>query len=111
MEGGRSRSTALSDDSRDAVELQITDQIDLHAFRPQDIVSVAEAYLDACMEKGLREVRLIHGRGRGVQRAAVQRMLRQRPDVVDFRDASPLSGGWGATLVRLSAPSRAPGRE
>jgi dsDNA-specific endonuclease/ATPase MutS2 len=89
------------------VELPIGEEIDLHAFRPQDIISVVEAYLDACVEKGFAEVRLVHGRGRGVQRAAVQRLLRGRADVVDFRDASPLSGGWGATIVRLitrSAP-------
>jgi DNA-nicking Smr family endonuclease len=96
---------------RETVEVAITEEMDLHAFRPQDILSVVEAYLDACAEKGLREVRLIHGRGRGVQRAAIQRLLRGRPDVIGFQDAGPASGGWGATLVRLSPPRGAPGRE
>ena len=114
MEGGRLGLPALSDqDPEDEatdpglpVELPITEEIDLHAFRPQDIISVVEAYLDACVERGFAEVRLIHGRGRGVQRAAIHRLLRGRADVADFRDASPLSGGWGATLVRLLTPPR-----
>jgi DNA-nicking Smr family endonuclease len=72
---------------------------------------VAEAYLDACIEKGFREVRLIHGRGRGVQRAAIHRMLRERPDVADFSDARPASGGWGATQVVLSPRSGGENRE
>jgi dsDNA-specific endonuclease/ATPase MutS2 len=89
-----------------SVELQISEEIDLHAFRPQDILSVVEAYLDACVERGFPEVRLVHGRGRGVQRAAIHRLLRGRPDVAHFGDASPVSGGWGATVVRLVTPPR-----
>ena len=61
---------------------------------------VAE-YLDECGRRGLREVRLAHGRGKGVQRAAVRRLLAARPDVLGFADAEPGSGGWGATIVRL----------
>jgi dsDNA-specific endonuclease/ATPase MutS2 len=92
-------------DPERAVELSISEEIDLHAFQPRDILSVVEAYLDACVLKGYSEVRLIHGRGRGVQRAAVHRLLRGRSDVADFRDASPLSGGWGATIVRFVTPT------
>ena len=58
-------------------------------------------YLDECRRLGLREARLVHGRGKGVQRAEVRRLLAARDDVEGFDDAPPASGGWGATLVRL----------
>jgi DNA-nicking Smr family endonuclease len=76
--------------------------LDLHAFAPRDIPSVVEEYLRACREQGTLLVRVVHGRGRGVQRAEVHRVLRRlTEDVEDFADAPPASGGWGATLVRL----------
>jgi DNA-nicking Smr family endonuclease len=65
------------------------------------VLSVVEEYLVACRERGILGVRLVHGRGKGVQRAAVQRLLRSLSWVKDFVDAPPSSGGWGATLVRL----------
>ena len=55
----------------------------------------------ACGERGLRLLRLVHGRGKGVQRAEVRRVLARLPEVAGFEDAPPASGGWGATLVRL----------
>jgi DNA-nicking Smr family endonuclease len=85
----------------DAVELPISGELDLHAFAPRDIPGVVADYLDACAERGILEVRLVHGRGRGVQRAVVRRVLAGRGDVVAVRDAPPGSGGWGATLVTL----------
>lgn len=84
-----------------AVVLPITGELDLHAFAPRDIPSVVEEYLAACRERGLREVRLIHGRGRGVQRAVVRRVLGALPFVVRFADADPASGGWGATVAEI----------
>jgi DNA-nicking Smr family endonuclease len=81
--------------------LPIEDCIDLHGFRPRDIPSVVDSYLEAAFEKGYREVRLIHGRGKGVQRAVVQGLLRSHPLVESFRDAPATRGGWGATLVWL----------
>jgi DNA-nicking Smr family endonuclease len=87
------------------VEVPITGELDLHSFAPRDVEGVVADYLDACRERGLPEVRLVHGRGRGVQRAVVRRLLAARADVESFRDAPPGSGGWGATLVRLRAPS------
>lgn len=84
------------------IEVPITGELDLHAFAPRDVPSVVEEYLRACGEKGIREVRLIHGRGKGVQRAEVRRVLRRIPSVASFGDASPGSGGWGATLVLLA---------
>jgi DNA-nicking Smr family endonuclease len=90
----------MSDD--EAFEFPITEELDLHAFAPRDVVSVVEEYLLACREKGLLEVRVVHGRGKGVQRAAVRRLLAGLEYVLDFADASPVSGGWGATTVRLA---------
>jgi DNA-nicking Smr family endonuclease len=87
------------------VEIPIGDVLDLHGFAPREILEVVEAYLAAALEAGFVEVRLVHGRGRGVQRARVQQLLAADPRVAAFRDAPPEAGGWGATLVRLRAPS------
>ena len=82
--------------------VRIEDELDLHAFAPRDVPSVVEEYLRACREQGLLLVRVVHGRGRGVQRAEVRRVLgRMTEEVEGFTDAPPASGGWGATLVRL----------
>jgi dsDNA-specific endonuclease/ATPase MutS2 len=74
------------------------DSIDLHSFLPRDVLSAAQEYLDAASGK-FREVRLIHGRGIGVQREAVRAMLSRRADVEQFFDAPPDRGGRGATVV------------
>jgi dsDNA-specific endonuclease/ATPase MutS2 len=92
----------MDDDAKDVVVLEIEDSIDLHTFAPRDIPGVVESYLDAACEKGFQEVRLIHGRGQGVQRARVRQVLARHPRVVDFGDAPGSRGGWGATLVVLS---------
>ena len=82
-------------------ELPIEPELDLHAFAPRDIPSVVEEYVRAAHEAGLSELRLVHGRGRGVQRAGLHRLLASLSWVECFADAPPLSGGWGATLVQL----------
>jgi len=82
--------------------LPITGELDLHAFAPADAVAVVEDYLDECRRRGVLAVRIVHGRGQGVRRAEVRRALASRGDVLDFRDAPPSSGGWGATLVVLA---------
>jgi DNA-nicking Smr family endonuclease len=92
----------------DPVVLPITEVLDLHAFAPRDIPSVVVEYLFACQERGFREVRLVHGRGRGVQRAVVRRLLALTPSVVAFADAPPERGGWGATLVTLAEKKESP---
>jgi len=89
----------------DEVVVPLEDRLDLHPFRPRDVRSVVESYLEQAIEAGFREVRLIHGRGIGVQREIVRSLLSRHPDVVEFTDAPPERGGWGATLVRL-APHR-----
>jgi DNA-nicking Smr family endonuclease len=85
----------------DPVRIPIEDALDLHAFAPRDIPSVVAEYLDAAREHGYREVRLIHGRGIGVQRRIVQSLLAKHPLVIAFADAPPERGGSGATIVAL----------
>ena len=77
----------------------IEDALDLHPFDPRDIQSVVEEYVRAAWEHGLREVRLIHGRGRGIQRGIVQQALERHPLVVEFWDAP--ESHLGATVARL----------
>lgn len=83
----------------DPVQLPIEDAIDLHAFAPRDVVAVVEDYLQAAHEAGLTLVRLIHGRGTGAQRAAVQRRLAEHPLVDRYWDAP--ESHLGATMVAL----------
>ena len=83
----------------DPVHVPIEAVIDLHAFSPRDVVSVVDEYLHAAREAGFEVVRLIHGRGKGVQRAAVQRLLRTHDAVEAFWDAP--DAHLGATAVRL----------
>jgi DNA-nicking Smr family endonuclease len=92
---------AADDDPDEPVVVPIEDAIDLHPFAPRDIPSVVESYLEAAHAAGFTEVRLIHGRGIGVQRARVQQVLAGHPLVASFRDAPPQRGGLGATLVWL----------
>lgn len=85
-----------------AHRIPIDGTLDLHAFSPRDIPSVVAEYVHAAREAGLREVRLIHGRGKGVQRAVVQRVLEAHPLVEAFWDAAETH--LGATVVRLRTP-------
>jgi len=87
----------------DPVVLPLEDHIDLHPFAPRDIPSVVEEYVLQCHEEGLREVRLIHGRGKGVQRRIVQSALEKNPLVLSCHDAPPERGGWGATVAVIRA--------
>jgi DNA-nicking Smr family endonuclease len=82
----------------------IEECIDLHSFQPREVPEVVESYLEAARDKGLLEVRLIHGRGAGVQRARVQALLQRLEYVLDFCNAPEHLGGWGATVVRLRPP-------
>jgi DNA-nicking Smr family endonuclease len=83
-------------------KVPIEDSFDLHSFRPEDVASVVEEYLREAAAAGLCEVRLIHGKGIGVRRAEVRRLLAGRPGVAGFFDAPPERGGAGATVVLLS---------
>lgn len=84
----------------DEFRLPIDGVLDLHTFRPQDAASVVDEYLIACQEQGILEVRIIHGKGKGVLRQTVHALLERHPLVIDFRlDSGP--SGWGATVVQL----------
>ena len=82
------------------VQIPIDGTLDLHMFAPGDVASVIEEYILACIEKGIFEVRIIHGKGKGVLRRTVHTFLEKHPKVLSFRiDSGPSS--WGATIVQL----------
>ena len=83
------------------VKIPIEDWIDLHTFSPKEISSLLEEYLLECKKKGFKEVRIIHGKGKGVQRSIVYSFLKKSPIVESFQQAPPEAGAWGATLVYL----------
>lgn len=83
------------------VEIEITDVFDLHTIPPRDVKRVVEEYLEIALEKGFRVVRIIHGKGIGVQREMVRTILARTDYVLDWTDAPPEAGGLGATIVRL----------
>jgi dsDNA-specific endonuclease/ATPase MutS2 len=87
------------------VEIPITDTIDLHPFRPAEVKDVVREYLIEARARGFEQVRLIHGRGIGVQRERIRSLLRDLDFVMDFHDADGSGGGWGATVVLLAPNS------
>lgn len=89
------------EDNQEPIRIPITDVFDLHSVQPREVAAVVEAYLEEADRLGLRSVRIIHGRGTGVQRQMVRAILARMPNVVAFGDAPPEAGGWGATIVRL----------
>ena len=88
------------------VRIPITDVFDLHTVPPRDVKGVVEAYLEEAQALGFRHVRIIHGRGIGVQREIVRKVLERTPFVVEFRDAPAEAGGWGATIATLDCERR-----
>jgi dsDNA-specific endonuclease/ATPase MutS2 len=84
-----------------AIRIAIEDVIDLHTFRPADLPGLIEDYIDECIRAGFTSVRIIHGKGTGLQKARVQELLRRHSGVVSFMDAPLEAGGWGATIVEL----------
>ena len=92
-----------------AHQLPIDGVLDLHAFNPRDVKSVVEDYVNAAVDAGLEEIRIVHGRGTGVQRGIVQAMLERHSLVDRFWDAP--ESHLGATVVVLSTRHRAPGAE
>ena len=89
------------DDSEIPVEIPVTDVIDLHTIHPRDVRGVVEEYLIEARRLGFRALRIIHGRGIGVQREIVRAVLRRSPLVLAFGDAPAEAGGWGATVATL----------
>lgn len=84
----------------------IEDSLDLHSFLPQDVANVVSEYLDEAARRGFPEVRLIHGKGKGVRRAEVRRLLAGDRRVANAFDAPPERGGFGATVVELNPLAR-----
>lgn len=83
------------------VELEITDSIDLHSFSPKEVKAVVAAYLEEARKKGFKIVRIIHGKGIGVQREIVRKVLSDTDFVKSFKSGDEFSGGWGATVAHL----------
>lgn len=84
------------------IQIPIQDVLDLHTFRPQDIADLLENYIDECLKTGIFSVRIIHGKGKGIQKRQVHWILQKNQKVKSFKDAPPEAGGWGATLVELT---------
>ncbi len=88
-------------DDQEPVRVPITDVFDLHTVPPRDVAPIVEEYLQEAHRLGLRALRIIHGRGIGVQREVVRSILAKTPYVESFADAPLEAGGWGATVVTL----------
>ena len=84
------------------VRIEITDVIDLHTIQPKEVRKVVEEYLLEARRAGFPSVRIIHGKGKGLQRDLVRKILDRTPFVTDWMDAPPDAGGWGATIAHLS---------
>jgi DNA-nicking Smr family endonuclease len=91
----------MEDEAEKPVRIPVTDVFDLHSVPPRDVEGVVEAYLEEAQNLGLKALRIIHGRGIGVQREIVRRVLARTPFVLAYGDAPGEAGGWGATLVTL----------
>jgi dsDNA-specific endonuclease/ATPase MutS2 len=89
------------DSDSEPFRIPITDVFDLHTVPPRDVQAVVEEYLLEAHAAGFKALRIIHGRGIGVQREMVRAVLRRQEFVSDFRDAPAEAGGWGATIVTL----------
>jgi len=83
------------------VPLPINGELDLHTFRPGDLGELIPAYLAECAARGLRDVRIIHGKGTGTLRTTVHALLRRSPIVASFRTGDEHTGSWGATIATL----------
>jgi len=83
------------------IHVPIEDFLDLHTFPPKEAAPIVQAYLEACQEKGLYRVRIIHGKGTGLLRKKVHKFLESSPLVHSFSLAPPEAGSWGATIVLL----------
>lgn len=104
--GARSNSFVLYYAVEEPIQLPIDGVLDLHTFRPRDVKDLVTEYLSACIERGIFQVRIIHGKGIGQLRQTVRTILTNHPQVVSFNDDHAQYGGWGATVVQLRQPPR-----
>jgi len=93
----------MDNEEDELIEIPITSELDLHTFRPNEIGSLLPEYFRECRQRGLLEVRVIHGKGSGSLREGVHRLLEKLPEVKSFRLGDETSGSWGATIVQLKS--------
>lgn len=91
----------MRDHEPDPIEFEITDELDLHTFRPSDVGDLVPDYIELALEKGYKRVRIIHGKGIGTLRTTVHKILERDPRVLRFEQAGGTEGGWGATIAWL----------
>lgn len=89
------------EDAPPPIKIPITDVLDLHTFKPKEIPDLLDDYFYECLQKGIYQVRIIHGKGKGILKKKVEHILKKHPDVLFFKPAGPEAGGWGAVLVEL----------
>jgi hypothetical protein len=99
-------SDTASEQAGNTMPLDVDGVLDLHPFSPKEVAPLVRAYIDACLEQGITQLRIIHGKGIGHLRRTVHALLRKHPDVVDFRLGGHGEGSWGATIVDLRPPDR-----
>jgi dsDNA-specific endonuclease/ATPase MutS2 len=87
------------------VEIPIDGVLDLHAFNPSEVNALVPAYIEECVGRGIFQVRIIHGKGKGVLREKVHSILKKLDTVQSFRLGGDEAGGWGATIVVLKPPA------
>ena len=93
----------MTDSNEDGVEYPIDGTLDLHQFSPRETREAVQEYIRVCLERGILQIRIVHGKGIGVQREIVRSMLKAHPSVISFRHEGGSGGGWGATVVDLRA--------
>jgi dsDNA-specific endonuclease/ATPase MutS2 len=92
----------INDEEPEPIEFEINGELDLHIFKPSEIKDLVPDYLELCREKGLKRVRIIHGKGIGTLREMVHVILERDPKVLRYELGGPGEGGWGATIAWLA---------